>query len=1575
LLDSLLQEENVLTQGEIKGLIMDPILPRIVYTVNQTRLCGPEHLVVWNSTESDLGSCFQNLFLVFPAQVLLAVTSAYYLGFQASQWYLRSRFQKQILACRSLAILMLLLIPMGRSIALYNVNRSSIMEEGEAGVLAGAVQCFSWSLHLMYSYLLYHRISLSVRGPTPVIVAWSLCFIVDCVKCHTIILHSFPVHSDTDRTILGCAVINLICQGIYLLTLIPAGDQRSSQYEEFGNQERRESGDPLLPEIGFSTSFRQRMMAGMTSSYYGGFREGMDPYYLGVAKDPAKVNWLNRLFFVWVNPLISKGGRGRLRSSDDVYDLPEDMTVYHMGVRFKRTWEEAEKLHPGQVKILRILYTCYGRQFFSIGVLKFVNDCSGFAGPILLNLVVNFVEDQGDVQVYKGYIYALLLSASAFICAMSSCHFNLLMAELGLKVRGAMSSAVYQKVIHVSKSKLSKFNSGQIINFMSTDVDRVVNFSPSLHAAWSLPFQFIVTLILLYQQVGISFLTGLVFTLLIIPVNKCIANRIGSLSTSMMSAKDDRVNLMSELLGGVRVIKYFNWTKFFTKKVNERRKRELKYLQGRKYLDAACVYLWATTPVLISVLTFVTYVLLGNQLTAAKVFTSLALFSMLTGPLNAFPWVLNGLIESFVSLRRLDEFMALEEFNPEAYFSRMYDIANLEQEENSTVVMYNASFVHNSKEANPLFRLENLNLSVLDGELVGIIGPVGSGKSSMLELILGELERVEGAIAVDKPAEGIGFVTQDPWLQEGNIRDNILFGTAYQHTWYSKVTDACALVEDFKLLGKGDMTNVGEKGSKLSGGQKARISLARAVYQNKKLYLIDDIFSAVDGHVAAHIYRKCILGLLKEKTVILCTHQTRYLSAADTILALEDGKIKDMGAASTMIPKLQQKMSTNCMNNFSVLGTPAMTPMETGRNSPTRSLEQEGEEDKGRNRNSSQDNVEDERMEQGRVKAHVYFRYLKAVGSLLSPCIFLSLAAMQITRNLTDVWLAHWVSEEGNSTSPNTSLTSFFSFMPHERDPAAFMLDASDPSSDKSGGSGRSAQYYLIVYGTIALGNSFFSLLRAFLFAYGGICAARRIHSKLLRVVLRGKIAFFDNTPVGRILNRFSSDLYTVDDSLPFILNIFLANAFGVLGPLIVTVYALPWIILILIPLCGTYYSVQTKYRPASREIKRIGSVAMSPLYSHFSETLAGVSTIRAMNQSPRFIRENEERLESSIKATYAGQAAGQWLELRLQMIGCCVVGGVAIISILQHHLSVANAGMVGLAISYALGITGRLSGLVSSFTETERELVAVERCVQYLDNIPPENQSGSITITPYGWPSEGVVSLKNVVMRYQPHLPKALKGISFTTRAAEKVGIVGRTGSGKSSIFQCLYRLIELESGEIYIDNVKISQLELGELREHLVIIPQHPFLFSGSIRENLDPDRFCSDRQLLDALKKAKLDRVVSRLGGLDFSVTGEGTCFSAGQKQLFCLARAVLSPARIVLIDEATANVDLETDHQIQEVIQSCLADRTILTIAHRVDTVLGCDRVIVLEDGYIVETGHPNLLLQDGDSKFSKFVATR
>ncbi len=1307
------------------------------YYVNITRLCGRNNFTVWNNVTNDFGDCFYSLLVISPAHAILAAVSAYYIGLRSRPFYLRTREQKWVLYTRGLATLLLAATPAVVLVSLYAFNVHLVNDDGLSEVVETSAQVLSWLLHFIYIMLLLERISPSIRGRRGALFVFVMVGIVDAIQCRSTLVNT--VFVGPEKYIYEThAIVRLILLAIYLLTLIPAGDDAESQYEELLTNE--------------NTDERSGLLAGGGLRNYSGFHESTDPQYLGVAKEDAP--WLSKIFFYWVNPLIKKGLAKQLNHPDDVFDVPHDLQTPIASELFQAKLDD-----PEYKSLLRALYELYGKQFFLIGILKFIADCAGFASPILLNLVVKFMEDKRE-DIRLGYLYAFGLAASSFVVAMANTHFNLQISELKLKIRASVVTAVYKHTVNVSSVELNKFNAGEVINYMSTDTDRIVNFAPSLHAVWSLPFQLGVTIFLLHQQLGVSSFTGVGICILMIPLNKVVADKIGDLSTKMMAAKDNRVQSMSELLAGIRVVKYFGWEPYFNRRINDARTEELKYLKGRKYLDAICVYLWATTPVLISVLTFATYVLIGNEFTAAKVFTSVALFAMLTGPLNAFPWALNGLVESVVSLRRINEFLSLKKIDRDAYYDTMDQVADLERTDEAVVAIARGLFSHTTSTVLTAadFRLGQINVMVDRGDFVGVVGKVGSGKSSLLASILGEVTKVGGQISVDWPESGIGFVPQEPWLQQGTIRDNILFGKMYRQNWYNQVVEACSLKEDLKQLAKGDMTNVGEHGVMLSGGQKARVALARAVYQDKEVYLIDDIYSALDVPVGNHIFKKCIMGLLRNKTRVLCTHHPKYLTSATRLILLDDGKVLDVGSPSQILPKLDVKLFEENNGNSS-----------NGSSERNRKVSEASSEDEPAP--VREEVIDQESRESGVVKLSVYKSYWHAVGNILSPLIVLSLILMQATRNYTDVWLANWVSsDEKNATSANSTVN-----------------------------------YYLTVYGSIAVANSVFSFIRAFLFAYGGVCAARAIHQRLLRVILRAKAYFFDTTPTGRILNRFSSDLYTVDDSLPFILNILLAQIVGVVGPIIVCAYAVPWIVLVLVPLAFILHDVQARYRPASRDLKRIGSVSLSPIYAHFTDTLSGLSTIRAMKAASRFLRENEEKVEANQKAQYAGVAASQWLELRLQLLGCAVITGISVIAVIEHHTNAISPGLVGLAISYALGITGKLSGLVSAFTESEKELVAVERCKQYIDEVETEDFEGGVTSTPYNWPTEGaylelknqraninekniflgILVFKDVCFRYGQHLPLALKDLSFETKCREKVGIVGRTGSGKSSIFQ----------------------------------------------------------------------------------------------------------------------------------------------------------------------------------------------
>lgn len=1023
---------------------------------------------------------------------------------------------------------------------------------------------------------------------------------------------------------------------------------------------------------------------------------------------------------------------------------------------------------------------------------------------------------------------------------------------------------------------------------------------------------------------------------------------------------------MTEFLSGIRVIKFYAWEKHFSTRINTCRAKELQKLRAIKYLDAVCVYLWAALPVVVSIVIFITYVLMGHQLTATKVFTALALVGMLILPLNSFPWVLNGTLEAKVSLDRIQRFLELVDQDLEAYYALGSPSGTA-----TAIDIRGADFswvpVKEESTSQPLstgsLQLHIENLSVRKGMLLGVVGKVGSGKSSLLAAITGELIKQGGQVYICDLEQGFGLATQEPWIQFTTVRENILFGRQYDARLYEEVVEACALSEDLNILPAGDQTEVGENGVTLSGGQKARIALARAVYQEKELYLLDDPLAAVDADVANHLMQKCILGILQHKTRILCTHRTEFLEKANALLLMDNGRIIKTGPPADILPLVESVPKFKDMNK-------RRNDKDSDEQGQEEVIETEAEE-------SLQDKCllhREEEKKEGALDFQVYKAYWLAMGSCLALSILFSLLLMQASRNISDWWLSHWISSI--SQTANTSVMASSTSLPSTKlllfsivglvSPIQALDTAPVPSNASV-----DVNFYLTVYGGIAGANSLFTIFRAFLFAYGTIRAAVVIHKRLLQRVIKATVTFFDTTPTGRILNRFSSDLYCVDDSLPFILNIFLANMYGLLGMLVIITYGLPWIGLVLLPLAALYFSIQRYYRRTSRELKRLYSVTLSPIYTHFSETLSGLSSIRAMRATQRFELENELRLEQNQRCLFASNTAMQWLDIRLQMIGVAVITAIAGIAIIQHQKQLGNPGLVGLALSYALSVTNLLSGLISSFTTTETMMVSVERTEEYTTDIPMEPQDKLVQVAA-DWPSQGLVEFQQVILAYRAGLPNALDGVSFTVYPGEKVGIVGRTGSGKSTLFLALFRMVELKAGRILLDGVDSQLVGLEELRSRLAIIPQDPFLFSGSIRENLDPQGKRTDAELHEVLEQCHLRDAVTQMGGLDSELGERGKSLSVGQRQLVCLARALLTQAKVLCIDEATASVDQKTDQLLQQTIRQRFADKTVLTIAHRLNTILDSDRVLVMQAGRVVELDSPAYLSKKDGSLFQRLL---
>ncbi|XP_067149343.1 ATP-binding cassette sub-family C member 10 isoform X3 [Apteryx mantelli] len=1374
-------------------------------------LCGtsPEDPVpVW--IHGSVGHCFNQLTLNVAPHIILAVVSACFLGtprYGADVPHRRD-WRYRIAASFILAGLLLAdIIPA----AISQQELGPVYLE----VLASGIAALTWLTHGLALLMLCRSIHGSTRGPAVLALLTLLpipSLIITLVwYCQNGTAWSPGHPAVSSRFSILC--LQLACLLLYVISyLFPAANR-----QEFLSINNSWQPDPLISEPGIPASDWQ-----------------------GVAEDGE--SWLSRFSYAWMNPLMKRGYHWMLNRPQDVYVLPHQLQAARVCDRFYSSWQgkaalrqveeetvsltspiiaegdgssnvlDSSPLAQEGVRLFSVLHSVFGLRFYSLGLLKLAGSLLGFSGPLLLNLLVNFMESRQE-PLSHGVLYALGLFAGSFLGALLRNQFSYEVYKVMLMVRAAVISAIYRKTLRVSSTSLAHFTVGEIVNFMSTDTDRLVNFCPSFHEVWSLPFQFAITLYLLYQQVGVAFLGGLALALLLVPINKVIANRIMKCNKEMLKHKDSRVKLMTEFLCGIRVIKFYAWEQHFGTRINACRAKELQKLRAIKYLDAVCVYLWAALPVVVSIVIFITYVLLGHQLTATKVFTALALIGMLILPLNSFPWVLNGTLEAKVSLDRIQRFLELTDQDLEAYYA-----LDSPSGPASAMEMRGAAFswapvkeesTKQSSSTGPL-QLHIENLAVTKGMLLGVVGKVGSGKSSLLAAITGELIKQGGQVYVCDLEQGFGLATQEPWIQFTSVRENILFGKEYDARLYEKVVEACALSKDLDILPAGDQTEVGENGVTLSGGQKARIALARAVYQEKELYLLDDPLAAVDADVANHLMQKCILGVLKHKTRILCTHRTEFLEKADALLLMDNGRIVRTGTPAEILPLVEAFPKFKDMDKRWKDKAPDEQDQEG-------TIETEAEELTQNNHLLSQE----EEKKEGAVAFQVYKAYWLAVGSCLALSILFSLLLMQASRNISDWWLSHWISSMSQTANTSVMVCSaplpspqllLFSFAG-----LVFPIQALDTATVTSNGS-LDVTFYLTVYGSIAGANSLFTILRAFLFAYGTIRAATVIHSRLLQRVMKATVTFFDTTPTGRILNRFSSDLYCVDDSLPFILNIFLANMYGLLGMLVMITYGLPWIGLVLLPLAALYFSIQRYYRRTSRELKRLYSLTLSPIYTHFSETLSGLSSIRAMRATHRFEVENQLRLEQNQRCLFASNTAMQWLDIRLQMIGVTVVTAIAGIAIIQHQKQLANPGLVGLALSYALSVTNLLSGLISSFTMTETMMVSMERTEEYTTDVPIEPQDKLVQVAA-DWPSQGYVEFQDVVLMYRAGLPNVLDGVSFTIYPGEKVGIVGRTGSGKSTLFLALFRMLELKAGRILLDGVDSRLVGLKDLRLNTIL------------------------------------------------------------------------------------------------------------------------------------------------------------
>ncbi|KAI8141790.1 multi drug resistance-associated protein MRP [Fennellomyces sp. T-0311] len=1424
-----------------------------------------------------------------------------------------------------MTVLLLLLLTSVASVVLRSINVPDWLENAQ--ILAQGVNVVVLVFAIALHHLEYTRNKVS---SAVLLFYWLFVLIVDGIKLHTLV--TLDEHS-RDPTQFALFVVGFaLALLVFVLELTP---KPKSQYVMLEEDEHE------CPET--------------------------------------STNIFGRLTFTWMTPLMRLGYREPL-TMDDLWNLKEDDQSAVVGEKFQKNWnDELKKKNPS---LTRALIRTVGAPYIFAALFKGLQDILQFTQPMLLKQLMGWVSSysSGDptVPAYRGSFIAVGMFLTAIIQTMFLHQYFHRCFTTGMRLRAALVTSIYRKTLVLSSGSRQKSTVGEIVNHMSVDAQRLMDLCTYFHIVWSGPFQIVIALYLLWQTMGPSIWAGVAVMILAVPLNTFLARRMRNLQKIQMGNKDARVKLMNEILNGIKVIKLYAWENPFLEKVGFiRNDLELATLKRIGIFTAVQNFTWSSIPFFVSLSTFGVFIATSSTpLTSEIAFVAISLFTLLQFPLSVFPNVITSIIEASVSLYRIENYLSSEELDPNAVTHEDYRALPNWTPEVPLVEIENGSFKWSENDAK--LALKDIDLGVKKGEVTAVVGRVGSGKSSLVSALLGDMVKKNGKVTL---RGSIAYVPQQPWVMNATLRDNIVFGHRWDPEFYDRVLEACSLKSDIQILSAGDQTEIGERGINLSGGQKARVSLARAIYARADIYLLDDPLSAVDAHVGRHIFDHVVGpdGILKNKARILVTHGIAFLHRVDNVVMLREGEVILNGTFDELMSQRselyalmtdygnQRGSNTNSDDegdtDGTLEGTDDVQPTDAGHCEEEAVLNREQEYTRRERLNSTSSASSGmtlrraslasigkhvkkaqgkdrlmtiEETAKGSVDNSVYKEYAKSCSAVGVAMVLGFQILAQLAGVGANVWLKHWTTE------------------------------------NKDGSSSNSVWVNLAIYAAIGWSGTLFTVSQTLsLWILCAIRSARVLHAQMLSSVVHSPMSFFDTTPLGRILNRFSKDQHTVDEVLPRSFQGYFRVLFAVIATILVIAVSTPFFLILIIPLGFVYMYIQRYYLATSRELKRLDSVGKSPIYSHFQETIGGVSTIRAYGQQRRFTFENETRLDDNQRAYFPSISCNRWLAVRLEFLGSIIIFGAAIFAVVGviygTGTSVIDAGVVGLSVSYALSVTQSLNWVIRTYCEIETNIVSVERVKEYID-LPTEKYESNRNVSAE-WPEKGEIKFHDYGARYRPGLDLALHDLSMGIRPREKIGIVGRTGAGKSSMSLSLFRIIEAAKGNIHIDNVNIATLRLFDLRSRLTIIPQDPVLFAGSVRENLDPFGKASDAELWNALELAHLKEHVSGMEGkLNAVVLEGGENFSVGQRQLICLARALLRRTTILVLDEATAAIDVETDSIIQETIRKQFADCTILTIAHRINTVMDSDRILVLDKGDIAEFDSPENLVRNKDSIF-------